>query len=80
MKNISEMLLSQWKEARTRFSKQLMSLKEDDLKKKLDNSPNSVGFLIRHIADVELLFSKNVFGLHDIKVTAKNSDFSERYW
>jgi uncharacterized damage-inducible protein DinB len=30
-----------------------------------------VGFLIRHIADVELLFAKNVFGASDLKVSAK---------
>ena len=35
------------------------------------NTKNSAGFLIRHIADVELLFSKNVFGAIDIKVHAK---------
>lgn len=60
-----------WAEARTRFSNQLTDLKETDLTKKLGNSPNSVGFLMRHIADVELLFAKNVFGLKEIKVSAK---------
>ncbi len=39
--------------------------------KKLGESPNSVGFLIRHIGDVELLFAKNVFGDSSVKVTAK---------
>ncbi|MFN9799906.1 MAG: DinB family protein, partial [Bacteroidota bacterium] len=34
-------------------------------------SANSAGFLIRHIADVEKLFSKNVFGKADVKVVAK---------
>ena len=34
-------------------------------------SPNSIGFLIRHIGDVELLFAKNVFGAADIQVVAK---------
>jgi uncharacterized damage-inducible protein DinB len=68
---VSEMLISEWREARTRFSNQLSSIQEEDLKKKLGNSPNSVGFLIRHIADVELLFSKNIFGSNELKVTAK---------
>lgn len=46
-------------------------LTEIDLKKKLFPSPNSIGFLLRHIADVELLFSKNVFKSLDIAIRAK---------
>jgi uncharacterized damage-inducible protein DinB len=49
----------------------LPHLSEKDLKKKLVPSPNSIGFLIRHIGDVELLFAKNVFGASDTKVIAK---------
>lgn len=60
-----------WLEARTRFSNLLKDLKEEDLKKKLVNTKNSAGFLIRHIGDVELLFAKNVFGSSDLKVKAK---------
>jgi uncharacterized damage-inducible protein DinB len=67
----TENLINLWKEARTRFENQLENLKAEDLKKRLGDSPNSVGFLIRHIADVELLFAKNVFGAEDVKVTAK---------
>ena len=58
-------------EARTRFSNLLPSIKEEDLTKKLVNTKNSAGFLIRHIADVELLFAKNVFGQTELKVQAK---------
>ncbi|MEX0996908.1 MAG: DinB family protein [Flavobacteriaceae bacterium] len=71
MKTKTELLLELWIEARTRFSNQLENLKEEDLKKKLGTSPNSVGFLMRHIGDVELLFAKNVFGDSSVKVTAK---------
>lgn len=39
--------------------------------KRLGNSPNSAGFLIRHVADVELLFAKNVFKLPGVEVYAK---------
>lgn len=60
-----------WVEARTRFSNLLKDLKDEDLTKKLMNTKNSAGFLIRHIADVELLFAKNVFGASEIKVQAK---------
>lgn len=67
----TDILFQHWAEARTRFSNQLKNVSETDLPKKLGNSPNSAGFLIRHIADVELLFSKNVFGQSDLKVSAK---------
>lgn len=60
-----------WQEARTRFSNLLKTISESDLTKKLGDSPNSAGFLIRHMADVELLFSKNVFGQTNLKVSAK---------
>jgi len=63
--------LQTWIEARTRFSDLLPSVVEDELPKKLINTKNSAGFLIRHIADVELLFAKNVFGATELKVQAK---------
>jgi uncharacterized damage-inducible protein DinB len=71
MKTKTEILLELWTEARTRFTNQLENLSESDLQKKLGNSPNSVGFLIRHIGDVELLFAKNVSGATDVNVSAK---------
>lgn len=71
MKTKTAILLELWAEARTRFSNQLQNLTEADLTKKLNPSPNSIGFLIRHIGDVELLFAKNVFGDSTVKVTAK---------
>ena len=71
MKTKTDLLLELWIEARTRFSNQLSNLSEADLQKRLGSSPNSVGFLIRHIGDVELLFAKNVFGDSDIKVSAE---------
>lgn len=71
MKTKTEILVELWLEARTRFSNQLEDLTQDDLQKRLGSSPNSVGFLIRHIGDVELLFAKNVFGDSSVKVSAK---------
>jgi uncharacterized damage-inducible protein DinB len=68
---ITQVYLQTWSEARTRFTDQLDSLRDLDMKKKLGDSPNSIGFLIRHLADVELLFAKNVFGQIDLKVHAK---------
>ncbi len=58
-------------EARTRFTNLLPGITEADLIKKVGLAKNSAGFLIRHIADVELLFAKNVFGGTDVKVHAK---------
>lgn len=71
MKTQTQTLIELWKEARTRFTNQMENIKEIDLPKKLEPSVNSVGFLIRHVGDVELLFAKNVFAAADVKVTAK---------
>lgn len=71
MKSKTQILLELWIESRTRFANQLPTFTVEDLKKKLLPCQNSVGFLIRHIGDVELLFAKNVFGGIYVKVTAK---------
>ncbi len=71
MKTKTKLLLELWLEARTRFSDQLENLTQTDLQKKLGKSPNSAGFLLRHIGEVELLFAKNVFGDRSVKVSAK---------
>ncbi|MHA8069003.1 DinB family protein [Aquirufa ecclesiirivi] len=71
MNSKTELLLELWVESRTRFIKLLDGITEADLGKKLGDSPNSAGFLIRHIGDVELLFAKNVFGDPSVKVVAK---------
>jgi uncharacterized damage-inducible protein DinB len=63
-------LLALFTEGRTRFTKVLDTLTAADLPKKLAPSPNSAGFLVRHIGDVELLFAKNVFGLQGVNVHA----------
>jgi hypothetical protein len=64
-------LIDLWTEARTRFSNILNTMTAEDLIKKLPGTPNSAGFLIRHIGDVEFLFAKNVFGDDSLKVSAK---------
>ncbi|MCB9231031.1 MAG: DinB family protein [Bacteroidia bacterium] len=71
MKSKTQLFLEMWLEARARFSTQLTSLTEEELKKKLPPSPNSLGFLIRHIGEVEMLFAKNVFKALEIRVHAK---------
>lgn len=51
MTSRTQVLLEMWMEARTRFSKQMALLSSADLQKKLAPSPNSVGFLIRHVGE-----------------------------
>jgi uncharacterized damage-inducible protein DinB len=70
MATTTDILLQLYQEARTRFSQQVDQLSADDLLRRLPPSPNSVGFLVRHIGDVEFLFAKNIFGA-DLKVSAK---------
>ncbi len=53
---------------RTRLTNLLPEIKEEILSKKLHIDSNPIGWLLRHIAEVEHLFAKNVFG-QDIKVT-----------
>lgn len=71
MKTQTEILLNLWEESRTRLEDKIINITNEDLKKRLSPSPNSVGFLVRHIAEVELLFAKNVFGAKDTKIIAK---------
>lgn len=63
-------LLALFTEGRTRFTKVLDILTAADLPKKLAPGPNSAGFLVRHLGDVELLFAKNVFKLEGVQVHA----------
>ncbi len=68
--NTSQHLQAAYIEARTRLSKVTETLTPTDLLKKLGTAPNSIGFLLQHIAEVELLFCKNVFGHTEVKVVA----------
>ncbi len=54
--------LKMWLMGRRRLTDQLDEIGEEDLLKQLHPDSSSVGWLLRHIAEVELLFSKNVFG------------------
>lgn len=51
-----------WETGRTRLTGQLDSISDADLPKRLHPDSNSVGWMLRHMAEVELLFTKNVFG------------------
>ena len=50
-----------WKMGRNRLTNQTDSIEESDLVKRLHPEAASAGWLLRHIAEVELLFAKNVF-------------------
>lgn len=69
--NTTGFYLQTWEEARTRFTNLLKDIKEENLTLKLINTKSSAGFLIRHVADVELLFAKNVFNAPNLSVQAK---------
>ncbi|MDZ7756833.1 DinB family protein [Rhodohalobacter sp.] len=57
----NQLFYDMWKMGRTRLTNQLESMKKEDLMKRVHSDSNSVGWLMRHIAEVELLFAKNVF-------------------
>jgi hypothetical protein len=60
-----------WQEGRTRFTNLLPEISEADLTQKLLPSTNSVGFIIRHVGDVEYCLQKNVFQFPNLNVHAK---------
>ncbi len=57
-----QLFTDMWKMGRTRFTNQLNMVSKEDLLKRVHSDSNSIGWLLRHIAEVELLFAKNVFG------------------
>ncbi len=67
----TQLLYELWLEARSRLEEKINYITPEDLTKTLAPSKNSIGFLLRHIAEVELLFAKNVFGASSIKIIAK---------
>ena len=69
--NQTEYFKMAYAEARTRLELLLEDITVNDLTKRLKDCPNSVGFLMRHITDVELLFAKNVFKNDTVHVVAK---------
>jgi uncharacterized damage-inducible protein DinB len=71
MNTLTPLFCAQWIEARTRFEALLLATQPQDLPKRLGGVPNSAGFLIRHVAEVELLFAKNVFGKQGVQIVAK---------
>jgi len=58
----TELMLALWEEGRTRLTNLLPSITRTDLSRRLHPQSNSLGWLLRHIGEVEHLFAKNVFG------------------
>jgi uncharacterized damage-inducible protein DinB len=67
----SKYFAASYLEARTRLQVVIDDIKPEDLQKRIGLSPNSMGFLLRHIGDVELLFAKNVFKQESLHVKAQ---------
>ena len=55
-------MLALWAEGRTRLTNLLPGITPADLPRRLHPQSNSLGWLLRHIGEVEHLFAKNVFG------------------
>lgn len=55
-------MLALWEEGRTRLTNLLPGITPADLPRRLHPQSNSLGWLLRHIGEVEHLFAKNVFG------------------
>lgn len=51
-----------WKISRMRFESLKNNIKEEQLGYRIHPDSNSLGFLLRHIAEVELMLGKSVFG------------------
>lgn len=58
----TETILKMWKMGRTRYSNLIPDITEEKLTLRLHPQSNSIGFLMRHICEVEQSFSKNFFG------------------
>ena len=75
----TQQMIAMWKMGRTRLTNQLPGMQAGDLPKKLHPKSNSIGWLLHHIAEVELLFAKNIFGLPlQVKLQTVGKDVYDR--
>ena len=58
----TENYLKMYQTGLRRYHKLIESLKEEQLSHKVHPDSNSIGFLMRHIAEVEQLFANKIFG------------------
>jgi uncharacterized damage-inducible protein DinB len=58
----NDIILPIWRIGRTRLTNQLATITPESLLLRIHPDSNSIGWLLRHMAEVELLFAKNIFG------------------
>ncbi len=63
---LTENLIKCWEDARSIFTDQLEKICQEDLKMRMTPTGNSVGFIIRQIGDLEVYFSRHIFGKEKI--------------
>ena len=59
----TENYLKMYQTGLTRYHKMLESLKPEQVSHKLHPDSNSIGFLMRHIAEVDQVFANRIFGV-----------------
>jgi uncharacterized damage-inducible protein DinB len=59
----TELMIKAWKMGRSRLTCLFPRIEEKDMPRRLHPKSNSLGFLLHHIAEVEMLLAKNLFGL-----------------
>ena len=66
-------------QGRTRLTEWLDEIADEDLSRRLHPEANTLGWMLRHIGEVELLFAKNVFGRDlDVKATTIGPNAGKR--
>lgn len=79
MSTKSEIIKSMWKVSRHNLNRLLPSITSDKLSYKLHPDSNSLGFLLLHIAEVEIMFGNSVFSFNyniEPKTFKKDNDFN----
>ncbi|MEX2401137.1 MAG: DinB family protein [Rhodothermales bacterium] len=67
---LSERYVALYTQGRTRLTGWLDEVVDEDLSRRLHPEANTLGWMLRHIGEVELLFAKNIFG-RDLDVHAQ---------
>lgn len=68
--SLTDRYVALFDQGRTRLTGWLDEVADEDLPRRLHPDANTLGWMLRHIGEVELLFAKNVFGRDlDVKAT-----------
>ncbi len=60
--SLTDRYVALFDQGRTRLTGWLDDVTDEDLPRRLHPEANTVGWMLRHIGEVELLFAKNIFG------------------